>query len=277
MPAGGFIKKVITGDSLVIPAGAYNDFVDAAQAHKNTTQGEGTGRQSKTALLPGHVWITTDSLVDQFGILAVDAPLSIPSEDLDGFRDLLVFQTKIPDPEIDATKVVIMQATTEAGGYYTMGMMSGVTPCKINITDSDHNFAVIEEVSFQRNKRLLSTGGSTSLQILWKPPNSIGSLWCIVKMGGSGGGAAGVFPVTLIRVSGAGGSATSRATWRYDVLDALTGDSLLLSQNPTSLPHRWVRQDGLMAFANFGYAHIAADGRVALGWINEEYVHSVCA
>jgi hypothetical protein len=110
-------------------------------------------------------------------------------------------------------------------------------------------------------------------RILWKD-TGIGLKWAVVQFpAGGGGGGEGVFAVTLTRVGGSNGTATSAASWTYDVKRADTNEQLGTNVNPSTSPHKWKRPIGRMAQADFGYAHFGKDTEgervLVLGWINE--------
>ncbi len=104
--------------------------------------------------------------------------------------------------------------------------------------------------------------------------------WILEALGGRGS----VFPVVLSSVSGSAGNATSAASYRYTVRDALTNQALsanvqLTTSNGTPLtPHRWRRPAaGRMTVATFGYASRDSQGRLVIGWINEMVEQQVCS
>ena len=83
-----------------------------------------------------------------------------------------------------------------------------------------------------------------------------------------------MLPVVLTTSSGSAGSATSKATWRYDG-ELLDGTSVLTDANPLHSFHHWEREIGLMKEANFGLGFFQ-NGVFRLTWINEIYEHATC-
>ncbi len=78
------------------------------------------------------------------------------------------------------------------------------------------------------------------------------------------------FPILLLQSTGEQGTPSMPATWRYDVVDAISGLTLSPDTDPTANPHQWKRPAaGKVTPATFGYATLTAGGVLTIGWINE--------
>jgi len=89
--------------------------------------------------------------------------------------------------------------------------------------------------------------------------------------------AVGMFPVKLVKTSGAQGTSTAAATWKYDITDRLSGDSLLKDTDPTAAPHEFRRPSiGYMTEATAGMAYRNESDEVVVLWINEVAEQDVC-
>ena len=82
-------KNVQAGDPLVIPARAYNAFVEVARAHQAGKTGMGgTALMEPQPTAAGVVLVRNDSGSDQsqFAVLGVDAPIILPADNESEFR-----------------------------------------------------------------------------------------------------------------------------------------------------------------------------------------------
>jgi len=78
------------------------------------------------------------------------------------------------------------------------------------------------------------------------------------------------FPILLLQSSGEQGTPSMPASWRYDIVDAISGLTLSPDTDPTANPHQWKRPPaGKVEPATFGYATLTAAGILTIGWINE--------
>jgi len=78
------------------------------------------------------------------------------------------------------------------------------------------------------------------------------------------------FPILLAQTGGEQGTPSMPATWRYNIIDAISGLELSPDTDPTAPPHQWKRPPaGKVAAANFGYATLSDSGVLTIGWINE--------
>jgi hypothetical protein len=124
-------------------------------------------------------------------------------------------------------------------------------------------------VDVENELKIKSAKANELLELRWNPLT--GKFYAL-----PGGGAGAVIPVKLVQVGGAQGTATTAATWTYDVKDFDTNDTLASGVNPVNSPHQYKRPSvGQMIKATFGYAHYDDDDLV-LGWINEVADQETC-
>jgi hypothetical protein len=104
--------------------------------------------------------------VDQFGILAVNAPVVLPKNSLPTFAAQRALVGVAPDGVLP---VVITQEPI-ANGYMGAAVILGVTPACLNVLDENHKYAV-PTTSTTR----LDTAPTGPVRIIWKDPLGSGS------------------------------------------------------------------------------------------------------
>jgi len=270
------MKKVQSGNPLVIPAQAYNAFIDAAKDFRQRTQHLGQ-KAEPSSRQAGIVLVRNDSGSDQnrLAVLGVDAPIIDPANNEDEFKNRVTLSCVTPAENTHEGKFVVL-AEPIATGKIGRAYVAGVCPVQIDVPDEDHEYPFAEIADSVTDNLKASHYGSAS--ILWRA-GGIGVQWAIVRLGSHQ--PTRIFPVDLTQVGGAQGDETNPATWTYDVLDVTTGDTLTSAVNPTASPHKWQRPSiGWMIPATFGYAHYvpnASNGYdLVLGWINEMVDQEAC-
>ncbi len=258
------LAKVSPGQALKIPAAAYNAFVDAAKATRGVQQhaGRDTQREQTQALTP--IKNTSATTIPRFGILGINGPLFQPSDALESFKRRAAFTGGVPSDVAHMGKFVIALEPI-APGALGMACAGGLCAVQVDIpTDGrERRYADIATGS-TANLKASDRGAAT---ILWHEPGT-GIKWAIVRLGGFAESR--VFPVALSLVGGSQGSALIKASWTYDVADAITDEQLAMAVNPTAAPHTWRRPFvGPVSPATFGSAHVDIDGALVLDWINE--------
>jgi len=164
------MKKVRTGDPLIIPAGTYNNFIDAArdfqQRQQNAVQVPQMAAGSETILVRND----SGSDLPRFSVLGIDGILFEPAVDLE------------PTQDNHKSKFVILAEpirSTALGRAYITGMCC----VQVNVSDESHNFADVAE----GQSGYLQTDTAGSAIILWKESGT-GIKWALVKLGGASGG-----------------------------------------------------------------------------------------
>jgi len=270
------LQKVQSGQKLVIPAAAYNSFIDAAVDYRRRTakiaqKAEPSQRQASIVL------VRNDSGSDQnrLAVLGIDSPIIDPVTNEDEFKNRVALSCVTPAENTHEGKFVVL-AEPIASGKIGRAYAAGVCPVQIDVPDEDHEYPFAEIADGITDNLEATHYGSAS--ILWKEEGT-GMKWAVVRFGNHQ--PMRIFPVDLTQVGGSQGDETNPATWTYDVADVVTGETLESAVDPTASPHKWQRPSiGWMIPATFGYAHYQSDGSggwdLVLGWINEMVDQEAC-
>ena len=283
------MKKVQSGQPLVIPAGAYNAFIDTALDFRQRTTHLGQGRQPSFAQA-SLVLVRNDSGsdLDRFEILGIDAPVIDPVDNEEAFKNRVAVSGVTPviappeedppdeDPEDSHEGRFVVLAEPVKSGKIGRAFAAGVCPVKIDV-EAQYGPPCFVEIADGISSHLkLNPRGSAT--ILWLEGGGVypGLQWALVRLGNPPPSRS-VIQVTLSQVGGTQGDGENPATWTYDVADALSGEPLESAVSPVAEPHLWQRPSvGAMQPATFGYAHFEDfpdDGEagevLVLGWINE--------
>jgi len=180
------LKKVRTGEKLVIPAVAYNAFVDAAKDFQDRRHGQ--ARQASAApSQPGLVLVKNASGYDvevRFGILAIDTVLITPDDNETAFLGQAAFSCLQPDSE-NPKEFVILQGPLKDNAVGP-AMRFGITPVRVNVVVESHGYAAIAKIesgdSDTKNLELLDSASASPTRILWKEPGT-GEKWAVVELG----------------------------------------------------------------------------------------------
>ena len=270
------LKKVQSGQPLVIPASAYNAFIDAALDFRQRTAHLGQGAQPSFSQA-SIVLVRNDSGSNQnrMAVLGVDTPIIDPSANEEEFKNRVALSCVAPAADTHEGKFVVL-AEPIASGKIGRAYAAGVCPVKIDVPDEDHEWRYAEIADGITANLKVSMQGSAG--ILWRVGGT-GVQWAVVRLGKPI--PMHVFPVDLTQYGGEQGDEENPATWTYDVLDVVTGETLESGVDPVAAPHKWQRPSvGQMIAATFGYAHYQDDGsgglELVLGWINEMVDQEAC-
>jgi len=270
------LKKVQSGQPLVIPASAYNAFIDAALDFRQRTAHLGQGAQPSFSQA-SIVLIRNDSGSNQnrMAVLGIDTPIIDPSANEEEFKNRVALSCVVPAADTHEGKFVVL-AEPIASGKIGRAYAAGVCPVKIDVPDEDHEWRYAEITDGVTANLKVSMQGSAG--ILWRAGGT-GVQWAVVRLGKPI--PMHVFPVDLMQYGGEQGDEENPATWTYDVLDVVTGETLESGIDPVAAPHKWQRPSvGQMIAATFGYAHYQDDGsgnlELVLGWINEMVDQEAC-
>ena len=177
--SGDAMRKVRSGEPLVIPAAAYNAFVDAAIDHR--------GRERNTVADPrreigqrGIVLVRNDSGEDlsAFHSLAISGLLVEPGDDdqertFHGRTPLVGEKATDDSPQLS---FVVAQEPI-ADGQLGRCVMHGVTPARINVVDE-----VDATCELKADETLLATSPLGGAPILWKEEGT-GEKWSVIEIG----------------------------------------------------------------------------------------------
>jgi len=178
---GDPFRKVSPGDPLVIPAAAYNTFVDTARDYLDRRNDQGqeahpAARDSGIVLVRND--IDPPQAADRFWVLGIDGPVISPMDNLDEFSNRVVLSGAVPWISTYRGRFVVLLEPLAAGAI-GLGVVAGVCPVKVYVNDENHQFADVQNDTCG----YLWSGASGAAQILWKESGT-GQKWAIVRLGG---------------------------------------------------------------------------------------------
>lgn len=190
----GDFRKVSDGDPLIIPARAYNAFIDAANAvQRINVLGSGSSPiygDSQTVVL-----VRNDSGIDvpRFGVLGLSSPVFLPSDGLERWQEQTSFAGQLPSGAIHAGRFGVALGPIAAGAIVPC-VVSGLV---IGLVDAggDVPYADVLTGAVDRLAGSVDGGGA---QVLWREPGS-GAKWAILRVG-TGVAGSGTF---FARITGA--------------------------------------------------------------------------
>jgi hypothetical protein len=274
---GNTTRRVASGERMFMPsAQTWNSMMDAIESSRRGARDF------------GHPWHDTDqsgivliqnnsgATVDRFGILGIDGPLNAPDSeaDPDPFLDFTPMLSGVT-PDIDLHRgrfAILLEGLGD--GEVGPAVVSGICQVIINVADETTTRTGAEIVDAQSGYLAARHHGSAT--ILYREGGT-GEQWAIVKLGSWRPAAA--FPVTLTKADPAGsqGTASTAASWLYDVADAVTGETLAEDVDPTGSHHLWRRPTvGQMVQATAGLAYWNANDELVITWINEVADQEAC-
>ncbi len=156
------LKPVSPGQAIVLSAGDHNAMLDAARAHRARQQL--TAGDSAAKLQSGIILVrnATGSDAGFLDVLAIDAPLILPTDSLNEWRSRVALSCVAPG-STHAGRYVVLQEPIPAGKM-GRGMVIGVTPVNLDVVaDTDRFAEVADGVSTS-----LKTSTVGSARILWK-------------------------------------------------------------------------------------------------------------
>jgi hypothetical protein len=180
---GDAFKRVRQGDSMQIPAAAWNACLDAAEAHRNGATPPFVGgpmefRQADIVLVKN----ASGSDVSRFGILGISGVVITPAASLIAFQNKNAFTGVTPTVASHLGKFVICLDALK-NGQIGRAWVSGVSAVQIDITDTSHKFCDVKD----SDRTKLASGASGSARILYTPGGT-GTKWCGVRLGDGSGG-----------------------------------------------------------------------------------------
>lgn len=211
-------RKARPGDALRIPAAAYNGFIDAAVAHRNSAaRGELSAAQPRGG--SEVILVRNDSGADlpRFGVLEIDGPILTPTDGEDFNNQICL--SGIAVTAAGAWYVVALEPLLD--GKIGKAIALGLTQVTVNVSDASHTFA---ESSI--GSQVLVSASAGSARILWAESGT-GSKAAIVALTGVTA-RGGLFAVDIESDGGDGGdyeSGSTPASWTYTV-SSLAGEEL---------------------------------------------------
>ncbi|MCL2640647.1 MAG: hypothetical protein FWD53_07375 [Phycisphaerales bacterium] len=268
---GDSLKKVKTGDKLRIPATTFNAFIDTTRAFQASQRNIGSTPQSAVRS-SGIILVRNDSGSDlsRYSVLGIDSPIIKPKDKLDSFKNKVAVVGKTPGKDHVGKFVVLLEPLKSKAIGMAYG--AGICPVKVDVPDEKSEYLYADIADGKTGNLKAKRYGAAA--ILWREGGT-GSQWALVRLGLPMPTC--IFPVKLRQTYGEQGDEKKPATWRYDVLDPITDDTLEGNVNPVTSPHQWKRPSvGYMIRATFGYAHYDKDDKLVLGWINEQVEQASC-
>jgi len=178
--AGDPYKKVRPGDTLTIPAAAYNAMLDAAVANRQgqaTGAGPGPGSAvagptSTTVLIKNNSGVARN----QFDILGLDGALFDPATALESFKRQVVLKGVVPTAD-HTGKFVVLQEPARVGSI-ARACLLGATVARVNVTTESMTFADV--LASDATKLQTTSGGKAN--IVWKQTGT-GQKWAVILLG----------------------------------------------------------------------------------------------
>lgn len=180
------LKKVKSGDRLRIPAQTFNAFVDAARAHGDSAHD--VRRRGAVGRRTGDILIQnkTGGDLDEFSVVGLGDPIFEPTDDetTATFKAQVGFEGETPATADHTGKFAIILEPLAADAIGP-ARVSGVCPVEIDITDTGHTCADIDNAETGN----LNSGVTGAAQILWAETGT-GVKWAVVRLGSAEAGMA---------------------------------------------------------------------------------------
>jgi len=177
------MKKVQSGDPLVIPAQAYNAFVDAAKDFQQRTRH--VGQQATPGYRSASIVLVKNESGedrDRFDVLGLGEPVILP--DAGGsseqtFKNAVALRGEMPDVTLHEGKFAILSEPLAAGAI-GRAYLAGVTATRLRLEDSAQEVARAEIID--ADATALQPAPDGSAQVLWHQQQT-GDVWAIVRLG----------------------------------------------------------------------------------------------
>ncbi len=204
--------KVTSGSALSLRSDSFNTLADVVNAYKRG--GRGSRRTSLRELRQtGIVLVRNDSGSDRdrFDVLGVDGPLIEPVDNALEFQGHVVaLKGVVPSATHVGRFVVLLEPLLN--GVIGRGFIDGVSPARVEMVDETHAYADVKP----GDPTLLQSASTGLARLLWIEPEGDrvdpDIAWTIVRMGGSGAGAARFAIITSV--------AGATPPYRYSAEDA---------------------------------------------------------
>jgi hypothetical protein len=177
------LKKVKSGDPLIIPAQTFNAFVDAALDYRFRQQQVSAGDLYSTRQT-GIVLVRNDSGADRnrFDVLGISGPIITPTDNADAFKERVALSGVTPGSENEHVGrfVVLLEPVTDGG--IGRAVLDGVSVVRVEMVDEDHGFADAKPDSAE----VLESASSGSAQLLWvesERERGSNTAWAVARIG----------------------------------------------------------------------------------------------
>jgi len=174
---GDHLKKVQSGDPLAIPATTFNTLIDSARDHQAQKQRTAQGHQPSFPQ-PGIISVmnVTGAARDRFDIVGLAGPSITPTMNLDEFKNHPLFFGAMPSTLYRGRFAVLLEPLDSVA--IGRALVSGVSPVRIDVTDTGHSFADVKDAEAGH----LASSDSGSATILWKDSGT-GVKWAVIRLG----------------------------------------------------------------------------------------------
>jgi len=160
------LRKVQAGQKLVIPAAAYNAFIDAAVDYRRRTarigqKAEPSQRQASIVL------VRNDSGGDlnRLAVLGIDSPVIDPAANEDEFKNRVALVGVTPAENTHEGRFVVLVEPI-AAGKIGRAYAAGVCPVRIDVPDEGHKYPFAEIADGVTENLKAAHYGSAA--ILWR-------------------------------------------------------------------------------------------------------------
>jgi hypothetical protein len=163
-------------------------------------------------------------------------------------------------------------------GDFARIITGGVATLFVNeIKDITHRYIGVEDPS-----RVVTSDEPSPIKIIYIAAdiaNGDTDVHVKVMLSQGGGGSGGVaIPLRMTKDGGSQGTGSDMPTFTYLVENWLTGDFYYINEDPTAVPHQWVRHIGQMTEATFGWGFYDSTNNdvLTITWINEQMIAAIC-
>lgn len=179
------MKKVRSGDPLVIPAPAYNAFIDAAQDYRARTANVGQ-QATPVTRSSGIVMVKNESGTDRarFDVLGLGEPLFMPDGPAGAersFMNAVAFRGDTPDAMQHMGKFVVLLEPIAADAV-GRACISGITVARLRVDDGTKTYTEAEIIDQDEIALGPKVGGS--VDVLWHQDQA-GDVWAVIRIGNS--------------------------------------------------------------------------------------------
>jgi hypothetical protein len=195
------LRKLAPGEKLpAIPRDSFNTILDSKTLHaerklKSENDKKRLGLAVKVPNPEGNTVILvkndSGSDVNRFGVLGIEEPIVLPSDNENQFAARVALRCIEPSEgessgssETDHRGKFVITAEPIANGKIGRAFVAGVCACKLDDVTAEGDFAEI--IAGDTEHLQIATTGSAV--ILWKETAS-GGQWAIIRFGGGSGGA----------------------------------------------------------------------------------------
>jgi hypothetical protein len=216
------MRKVKSGDPLVIPAETFNTFIDAARDVRGRQHSQG---RRVTPPIPDpwtvRVKNATGAALDRFAVVGLGEPLILPADSEAAFKsEPLVFKADVPAAGTHEGRWAVC-AEPIPDAALGRARLLGVVQVRVEIVDEDHRFAEITDADATK----LTSAPVGSARILWAESGT-GEKWGVVCLQSPPAAP----PVVELTADPSGGSATVDGIDGSGTLQGETYDSDVLPE-----------------------------------------------